>query len=165
MLDHCSLLTRNISAIECYKLNYGNEFKFMFTCPHCEHNEEHSVDLEKLEFKELPEELKSTDPIIEGVLPRSKQRVTVGMLNGHQEALLLEQIISGPVVDSNQAAFQAIRFLDGSKNFSYEDVINLVQSDLREIRRLRKKLLCGYDTEVVVKCSECGEVIYKLDDK
>ena len=37
-------------AIECYKLNYGNEFKFMFTCPHCEHNEEHSVDLETLEF-------------------------------------------------------------------------------------------------------------------
>lgn len=144
-------------AIECYKLNYGNDFRFMFTCPTCEHPEEHSIDLEKLEFKDLPDELKSTDPIVEGTLPRSRRRVTVGMLNGHQEALLLEQIISGPVVDSNQSAFQAIRFLDGSRDFSYEDVINFVQADLREIRRLRRKLLCGYDTEVVVKCSECGE--------
>ena len=144
-------------AIECYKLNYGNEFKFVFTCPACENSEDHSVDLENLEFQDLPDELKSTDPVIEGVLPRSKRRVTVGMLNGHQEALLLEQMISGPVVDSNQSAYQAIRFLDGSKNFSYEDIINLVQADLREIRRLRKKLLCGYNTEIVVKCSECGD--------
>lgn len=144
-------------AIECYKLNYGNDFRFTFQCPSCEHTEEHSVDLEKLEFKDLPDDLKTVDPVVEGVLPRSKRRVTVGMLNGHQEALLLEQIIAGPVVDSNQSAFQAIRFLDGSKDFSYEDVINLVQADLREIRRLRRKLICGYDTEVVVKCSECGE--------
>ena len=144
-------------AIECYKLNYGTDFRFLFICPACEHEEEHVVDLEKLEFKELPVEFQSTDPVVEGKLPRSGKRVTIGMLNGHQESLLLEQIIAGPVVDTNQAAFQAIRFIDGSRDFSYEDVINFVQADLREIRRLRKKLLCGYDTEVVVKCPDCGE--------
>ncbi len=144
-------------AIECFKLNYGNEFHFNFTCPVCEVSEEHSVDLEGLEFKDLPDAIKNTDPVVEGKLPRSGKRVTVGMLTGHQESILLEQIISGPVVDSNQAAYQSIRFIDGSKDFSYEDIINLVQADLREIRRLRKKLICGYDTEIVVKCTECGE--------
>ena len=103
----------------------------------------------------LPQDLDTTDPTISLTLPRSKKAAIVGMLNGHKEAILIEQILTTGA-DLNQGDFLSLRELDGSKDFSYEDVVKLPLADHKAIRSARKKLVCGYDTIITVTCDTCG---------
>jgi len=143
-------------SIECYKLNYGDIFEFEYSCPDCnEPPGNQFFDLTKLPVIKLPQDLDTTDPTISLTLPRSKKTATVGMLNGHKEAILIEQILTTGA-DLNQGDFLSLRELDGSKDFSYEDVVKLPLADHKAIRGARKKLVCGYDTIITVTCDTCG---------
>lgn len=138
-------------AIEIFKLNYGNVFEFSFSCPNCDASQEGAVDLSKLEFMPPPE-----PPVVQGKLPRTGLEYSVGMLTGKQEALLFKRAMeAGP--DLNQADFLSLLSLNGSVDFSYEDVIKLPLADHRAIRKARKKLICGYDTQISVECEKCEE--------
>lgn len=139
-------------AVEIYRLNYGDVFEFSFTCPQCNASQEGEVDLDSLEFTPPPD-----PPIVNGKLPRTGLEFSVGMLTGHKELQLLQKAVeSGP--DLNQADFLALLSLDGSVDFSYEDVIKLPLADHRAIRKARKKLICGYDTLLNVECEKCEEI-------
>jgi len=138
-------------AIEIYKLNYGEVFEFRFTCPFCSHEQDGEADLDSLEFTPPPD-----PPTVSGVLPRSQQEFTVGMLTGKKEQLLFKRAIeAGP--DVNQADYLSLVSLDGSKDFSYEDVVSLPLADHKAIRKARKNLICGYDTVLNIECEKCDE--------
>ena len=51
-------------VVECFKLNYGDQFEFNFHCPSCEHEEAQAVDLNELEMRPLPEGTSGPDPVI-----------------------------------------------------------------------------------------------------
>lgn len=140
-------------VVECFKLNYGDSFEFSFTCPSCSHEEAQAVPLNDLELRPIPEGTHAPDPIFVIDLPRSGRRVEVGMLNGHKESKLLAM----DHIDLNQTDFLSIRKIDGSTEFSYEEVLHLPMADHRALRGARKKLVCGYDTNIIVRCPECGE--------
>jgi hypothetical protein len=146
-------------AIECYKLNYGEELEFSFVCQTCGQSSDHAASLTELEMRKISAQAVGvTDPAIKLTLPRSRKVAEVGILNGHQECELAGQQALG-TVDPNRAAFLALRSLDGSRDFSYEDVVNLPLADHKAIRNARKKLICGYETVLRVICPECGSQI------
>lgn len=154
--DILKLLTpdQEYLMIECYRLNFGDTFEFGFRCPHCEKDQEVAFNLDDLEFRSLPDDLDADDPTITVNLPRSGRRTEIGMLNGEQELILLDLAASG-TLDLNQADYQCLRSLDGSRDFTYEEVVNLPLADHKAIRKGRKKLLCGYDTNIAVTCESC----------
>lgn len=157
--DILSLSTPDIEylSIEAYKLNIGDIFEFDFTCPHCgKPDQPMSFDLNALEFRSLPPEVDGVDPTLQITLPRSQQAAVVGMISGHSELILLTQQADG-TFDNNQADFRCLRSLDGRTDFSYEDVINLPILDHKTIRKARKRLICGYDADINVKCPSCED--------
>ncbi len=147
------------ALVENYKAHYGNILEFGdMPCPNreCRKLGDHTKDLEELEVIQLPVELRnSEDPTITVDLPKSGGTATVGLLNGHQERLLLTQQAAGKF-DPNQSDFQCLRELNGSKDFFYEDVVALPLLDHKVIRKARKKLICGYNTIIDLECSYCG---------
>lgn len=156
--DVLKLLTpdQEFLSIEAYRLNYGDDFEFEFSCPSCDAESDQIVNLTKLTFIELSKELTGPDPIINITLPKSKKTAVVGMLTGEKELdLLMLAATTGP--DINQASFKALRALDGEIDFSFEDVIVLPLADHKAIRKARKKLICGYDTNISVTCPKCEE--------
>jgi len=142
-------------SIQCYMLNYGDVFEFEYNCQECNNSSVQSFDLNSLEFVELPLELQVPDPTIEVLLPRSKKKAVLGMLNGHKESILIQQILTTGI-DLNQGDFLSLRSLDGSTDFSYEDVVKLPLADHKALRKARKQLACGYDTNINVTCDNCG---------
>lgn len=160
--DVLALLTpdQEFLAIECFKLNYGDKFEFDYECPSVGCNQgvvERAFNLNDLEFTKLDPELAGTDPTVTVTLPRSGKVAVIGMLDGKKELMLLEQASNG-TLDLVQSAYQAIRSLDGQE-CSYEDIVNLPLADQKAIRKARRKLVCGYDTNIVVTCDECGEKV------
>lgn len=147
------------ALVENYRAHYGDILDFEdMPCPNrdCRKAADHSLDLGKLEVIQLPVELRdSEDPTITETLPKSGFSATVGMLNGHRERLLLSQQASGKI-DPNQADFQALRELNGSKDFYYEDVVALPLLDHKVIRQMRRRLICGYNTVADFECAYCG---------
>jgi hypothetical protein len=147
------------TLVENYKANYGNILELDgIVCPEkqCRKADDHSIDLNDLKVICLPDELKgSEDPTITITLPRSNMSATVGLLNGHQEQILLRQQATGKF-DLNQADYQCLRELNGSRDFAYEDVVKLPLLDHKMIRKTRKKLVCGYDTNLELECRYCG---------
>lgn len=143
-------------SLECYRLNYGDVFEFDYMCPSCGKESEQSVPLDQLSFVPLSSDLKGPDPIINITLPRSKKTAIVGMLVGEKELELIN-LANTNGLDFNQSSLKALRALDGQTDFTYEDVINLPLADHKAIRKARKKLICGYDANVIVKCPECEE--------
>lgn len=147
------------TLVENYKTNYGNILELeSIICPEkqCRRADDHSIDLNDLTVISLPDELKgSEDPTITIQLPRSGFSATVGLLNGYQEQILLRQQAAGKF-DLNQADYQCLRELNGAKDFAYEDVVKLPLLDHKVIRKTRKKLVCGYDTNVELECRYCG---------
>jgi hypothetical protein len=150
------LLVPDIEAllVEIYKLNHGNEFTFDYVCQECGKQSEVMVDLDTLQFRELADGIDGTDPVISLTLPKSKWSAEIGCLTGKKEALLMDLQATG-TLDLNQADYQCLRSLNGSKDFSYEDVVKLPLGDHKAIRRARKKLVCGYDVDVSITCPEC----------
>jgi hypothetical protein len=143
-------------SIEVYKLCYGDIFEFDFVCPECGEEKPQEVPLDRLEFHALPEDLSGVDPVITITLPRSGKSAVVGMLSGEKELELMQGMITaGP--DMNQGDFRCLRGLDGSVDFSYEDVIRLPLADHKAIRKARKRLICGYDPTVIITCPSCEE--------
>lgn len=157
-VDVLKLLTpdQEFLSFEVYKLNYGDVFEFDFGCPSCGADSEQTIPLDKLPFATLPEDLKGPDPIINLTLPRSKKTAIVGMLTGEKELELLT-LASANGLDINQSSFRSLRALDNMTEFTYEDVINLPLADHKSIRRARKRLICGYDANILVRCPECEE--------
>jgi hypothetical protein len=151
-----SLLVPDIEAllIEIYKINHGNEFLFDFVCQACGKQSEVKVDLDTLEYRELPDGSEGPDPTLSVSLPKSKGTAEIGCLTGKKESLLMDLQASG-TLDLNQGDYQCLRTLNGSKDFSYEDVVKLPLGDHKAIRRARKKLVCGYDVDVAITCPEC----------
>lgn len=145
-------------AIESYKLNFGEFFEFDQMCPECGKDGFYKFDLNTLEYIVPPETDVPTDPQLSVKLPRSGYQAVVGVLDGHREQLLLSQIATGSI-DMNQADFQCLRSLNGSTEFSYEEVAALKRADHAAIRRARKRLVCGYDTTIEVQCQYCEESI------
>lgn len=147
------------ALVENYKANYGNILELEgVICPEkqCRKVDDHSADLGELKIIYLPDELKgSEDPTITVQLPRSGFSATVGLLNGYQEQILLKQQAAGKF-DLNQADYQCLRELNGMKDFAYEDVVKLPLLDHKVIRKTRKKLICGYDTNLELECRYCG---------
>lgn len=149
------------TLVENYKWQYGNILELEdVPCPNqkCGRPNDHTEDLSDLEIIQLPVELQgSEDPTITIQLPRSGYTAVIGMLNGHQEKKLLAQQASGKF-DLNQADFQCLRELNGAKvgDFYYEDVVALPLLDHKEIRKARKRLICGYKTIVNMNCGYCG---------
>jgi len=145
-------------AVELYKLKYDQIMELTFGCPHCGHvDTDKGLDLGKLEVIPVPEGAVGPDPTFEVVLPRSGKKARIGFLDGHKERFLMElEASTGGDIDLNQADFKALRELDGVSVFSYEDVAMLPPKDHAVIRRARKKLICGYDTNVIVECDSCG---------
>ena len=143
--------------VECFRLSYGELFEFDHFCGACGETSPQSVDLTKLEFRELAPELDSTDPIFSFVLPRSKLSATVGMLTNRKEIELIQHMMTSGV-DLNQSDFLSLRELDGSSDFSFEDVIKLPLADHKAIRKAKKRLVCGYDTSVRITCPSCEDI-------
>jgi hypothetical protein len=144
-------------ALECYKVNYGSKFEFTNSCGNCGTVGSHQYDIDKLVKKTPDSDVEtSADPTISVVLPRTKHQVVIGLLNGHKELLLTEQILNG-TFDPNQSTFLSIRTIDGSTSFSYEDIINLPLLDHKTIRAARRKLNFGYETNIATRCPNCGE--------
>jgi hypothetical protein len=155
--DVQNLLVPDIEAllIEIFKLNNGSEFLFEYVCQSCGKEVEVGIDLDTLEFRKLKDGLEeSTDPTIALRLPRTGKTVEVGCLTGKKETILMDLQASG-VLDLSQGDYQCLRSIDGSKDFSYEDVVKLPLGDHRAIRRARRNLVCGYDVDVSVTCPEC----------
>lgn len=142
--------------IECFKLNYG-DFEFDHFCGECKKTEAQVIPMEKLPFTLLDSELSGPDPIISFTLPKTKIKAEIGMLTAKKENILLQQAISDGI-DLNQADFMSLRTLDGSTDFSYEDVVKLPLKDHKAIRRNKKRFVCGYDTSITVTCPKCGAV-------
>lgn len=143
-------------SIEVYKHCYDEIFDFDFTCPSCEKTNPQKVPLNNLEFKQLVGNFSGPDPVITLKLPRSGKTAVIGMLTSEKELELLQQAATtGP--DLNQGDFKALRSLDGKIDFSFEDVIRLKLADHKAIRKARKQLICGYDTNVNIKCPDCEE--------
>lgn len=143
-------------SIEVYKLCYGDIFEFDYLCASCGHESPQEVPLDKLEFFPLAADLSGVDPVITITLPRSGKSAVVGMLSGEKELELMQGMLAtGP--DLNQGDFRSLRGLDGSIDFSYEDVIRLPLADHKAIRKARKKLVCGYDPTVIITCPECED--------
>ncbi len=143
-------------AVECYRLNYGDELEFLYTCSNCSEESNHVIDLSSLELRQpSPESSGFPDPTITITLPRSRKTAEIGMLNGHKEIQLIQQEISAGL-DLNRTDFFSIRSLNGSKDFSYEDIVTLPLADHVAIRKARKKLICGYDTNIAVRCPNCS---------
>ena len=151
------LFVQDIEAlqIEDYKLKHGNEFEFSDVCLNCGETGEHLFDLNDLAFLKLSPDIDSEDPVVTVTLPKTKVSVTLGLLKGSQQLVLLNQASSSGV-DPNQSMFQSIRLLDGSADFSYEDIIALPAKDHKALREARAKLACGYDLNVRVLCPSCG---------
>lgn len=156
-----SVVDQEWSLVENYKANYGNILELTdIPCPNtkCNKPDDHTKDLNELEIIQLPKELQGNeDPTITISLPRTGYSATIGLLNGNQERLLLRQQATGKF-DLNQADFQCLRELNGSKDFFYEDVVALPLLDHKAIRQTRKKLICGYNTNVELECNYCGTV-------
>ena len=144
-------------AIECHRFNYGERFEFDLTCPYCSELTHNAINWATVEYIPLSSDSSGPpDPIVTITLPRSGCVCDIGMLNGHKEAILLNQEASGGL-DLNQGDYLSLRSIDGSKSFTYEQVVKLPLLDHYEIRKARKKLVCGYDTRVIVLCPSCGE--------
>jgi len=154
--DIQDLLVPDIEAllVEIYKLNHGNEFWFDYVCQECGKQSEVMVDLDALDYRDLPDGVEGTDPVISVTLPKSKGMAEIGCLTGKKESLLMDLQASG-TLDLNQADYQCLRTLNGAKDFSYEDIVKLPLGDHKAIRRARKKLVCGYDVDVAITCPEC----------
>jgi hypothetical protein len=143
-------------AVEIFRLNYDDVFEFTFTCPACATQSDQAADLRKLEMRDVSKESSGApDPIICVTLPRSGKVAEIGMLDGHKESVILGQLNAGEL-DVNQSDFLCLRKLDGSSDFSYEDVVVLKKKDHQVIRSTRQKLVAGYDTHVVIPCPSCG---------
>ena len=144
-------------AVECHRFNYGERFEFGLTCPYCSELTQNAINWGTVEYLPLSTESSGPpDPIVTITLPRTGSIVEVGMLDGHKEAILLNQESSSGI-DLNQGDYLSLRSIDGSKSFSYEQVLKLPLADHYEIRKARKQLICGYDTRVIVLCPSCGE--------
>ena len=144
-------------AIHQYIINYG-DFDFGFVCPYCEVPDDHCVDLETLDLLPIhPDSSGAPDPVICLVLPATQRKVEVGMLTGHKELILNKLRNNTGTFDINQSDFQCLRTLDGSTNFTYQDVVKLPAKDHKAIRLARKKLIGGYDVNITVPCGSCGK--------
>ena len=144
-------------AVECHRLCYGDDFEFDVTCPYCSEVTHNTFNWGDVDFIPIsPESSGPPDPTITVTLPRSGSIVEVGILNGHKEAILLNQE-STSGVDLNQGDYLSLRSMDSSDGFSFEEVTKLPLADHYAIRKARKKLICGYDTRVVILCTSCGE--------
>lgn len=146
-------------AIEQYKLNYGDIFRFTFYCPVCGHgdSQRQAVDLSKLELRPItPESTGSPDPTLRVLLPRSDQYAEVGMLTGEKELTILKARESAGFPDMNLSDHACLRTLNGSTDFTYEDIIHMKGRDKLAIREAREKLIAGYDTMILVTCPDCG---------
>ena len=55
-------------SVECYKMNYGDNFEFEFICPKCGDESDQSVSLKDMKFQNLPKGIKGPDPTIEVAL-------------------------------------------------------------------------------------------------
>ena len=139
--------------IEGYKINYGEIFEFNNMCYVCGEISPHEFPLKSMKFT-YPDVENKADPEIEIVLPKTKKKIVFGLLTGHKEAIVLSQLDTG--VDSNQSEFQSIRTIDGSNDFSYEDVVRFPSADHRAIRKARNKLVCGYDSVAKLVCPKCS---------
>lgn len=147
------------ALVENYKAHYGDILEFDdMPCPNrqCNRPGDHSKDLSQLEVIQLAPELQgSEDPTVTVTLPKSGFSATIGLLNGHQERLLMNQQAAGKF-DPNQSDFQCLRELNGTRDFFYEDVVALPLIDHKVIRKTRKKLVCGYNTILDFECDYCG---------
>lgn len=156
--DIMDLCVFDIEAINLkrFVLTYGDDFRFDNACGSCGAESSHSVNLSNVVVKEIdPNFLPIDDPVIKLILPRTKKAVTVGILNGHKQLILSNQLLSGKV-DLNQADYLAIREFDGSPSFSYEEIVSLPSADHRAIRAARGQLIGGYDTVVSWVCPSCA---------
>jgi len=143
-------------AIEIFKVNYAETFEFSYFCGACGKTSDQAAPLNKLTMRPIPPESSGApDPVITITLPRSGMKAEIGMLNGHKESIILGQMQTEGV-DVNHSDYLCLRRLDGSEDFTYEDVVALKKKDHEAIRRARKQLVCGYDTFVIVPCPECG---------
>lgn len=143
--------------VENHRAQYGDIIELeAVPCPKCGKPSDFIQDINELEVIQLPPELRdSEDPTITLTLPDSGMVATVGLLNGYQEQLLLRQQAAGKF-DLNQSDFQCLRELNGTKEFAYEDVAKLPLRDHKEIRKTRKKLICGYNTIIDLECDKCS---------
>ncbi|MGC8718128.1 MAG: hypothetical protein ACP5RW_09055, partial [bacterium] len=83
-------------SLECYKVNYGDTFEFSYTCPECGATAQYSYDLNKINYRTPSIDVENpTDPTVSIVLPRTKKRVTIGLLNGHKESVLARLMLDG----------------------------------------------------------------------
>lgn len=144
-------------AVELSKLNYGDSWDFEFACGSCNKSSDQSYDLNKLDYREPPPEM-GPDPTVDIILPKSKKRAVVGLLTGHKERILFEQAATSGI-DLVQAAFQSLRSLGNQTDFSFRDVDKLKLRDLKEIRKLRKQLIFGYDTNINISCPYCDAAV------
>ena len=142
-------------SIEIFRLKYGDTFTFEMTCK-CGEKCTQSFDLSKLTYTPPPDCAISSDPTLSEMLPRSQKMAVVGMFTGKKEQIVLDLMFAG-TPDINQSDYLALRSLGGQTDFTYADVAALKPKDHQVIRKLRSKLICGYDTTLIATCPECGE--------
>lgn len=144
---------------EIFKLNnIDSMLTFGVTCPAPECGCEYKVtiDVNDIEIRQFPDEVNKETASIVGVLPRSNQEVEIGALTVEKELLIMAKSAMGDT-DLNYVDYLSIRKLGGRTDFTYEDIMKLRAADHRVIRRLREKLVCGYDPDVKTQCPDCGK--------
>lgn len=141
-------------SVEAYRLNYGDDFVFKHQCFFCSFQDSYSLPLGEMEFK-LPVCGGLPDPTVSITLPKTKKQIVMGLLTGENEALLMAG--SSGQVDIIQGDFLSVRSIDGAPGFDFSDIAALPLSDLLYMRRARADLECGYDPNVDITCTKCGE--------
>ena len=112
-------------------------------CPRCDQPANYVVNLEKLDYIELPEDLSGPDPTWEVRLPDSGATAIVGWITGHEELSLL----SHKDLKLVRREHARIRSIDGEKP-TLAQIKKLNSPDHYAIRQSFVDRRCGYDTRV-----------------
>lgn len=140
-------------------LGYGKDYPVNITCPKCETDSEHVVDLSQLETKEVAE----NDLTV--TLPVSKKTIKVRLLTRKIEKDIQRELDSLKKLKMNieQETTTRLRYIisevDGSSDPKVirETVDNMLVADTRAFREFYKSVTPDINFESVFVCESCNE--------
>ena len=140
-------------------LGYGKDYPVNVTCPKCESESEHTVDLSQLETKEV-----ATDNLTV-TLPISKKTIKVRLLTRKIEKDIQRELDGLKKLKMNveQETTTRLRYIiaevDGSSDPKVirETVDNMLVADTRAFREFYKTVTPDINFESVFVCESCSE--------
>lgn len=151
---NCDLTSMDMMAmlIALRRVSLGDLFRMNYKCPHCQQQLEYDINLSHLDITPMKDKKMRKYEIS---LPSGK-KMELALLTRKDETVTDKAKTKGEEILSYNILARA-RSLDGSAVISIEKIKTLSYRDRQKIRAEYIAHEDGMDTEVEVKCRECGQ--------